>query len=509
MSQIYAASPPEKMYFLGRWPIRWKLIAIILIVTLVGLAVVFTGMIVSNRMMFERRLANDMTVLADIVSDNSQAALSFDDPNVANKILAALRANRQIVRAILYDAQGRQFASYQRDAEVQPPVPVTSQDEKGTFLGSRFAVARDVSLENRKIGQLYLESDLSAWSKSLRNFAYVALFLGLLSVGLTFVLALLLQRIVTQPITHLAGIAREISRGGDYRIRATKRTADELGMLVDGFNGMLQEIQRRDAKLLEAQAHLEQRVAERTAQLRALNEELETFSYSVSHDLRAPLRSIHGFCQALIEDSSDQLDATGKGYLDRVCNAAQRMGELIDDLLQLSRVTRAEPSLQSVDVSAIVTAIARDLQGRDPDRSAEFVILDRVRVRADPRLLRIALENLLENAWKFTSRKRTAHIEFGVDLGKDTPVFYLRDNGAGFDMAYANKLFSPFQRLHSAAEFPGTGIGLANVQRVIRKHGGLIWADGAVGQGATFYFTLGKDEVAAPREETRLRAGSR
>lgn len=507
MSEACGALTPAKMYFLGRWPIRWKMIAIILVVTLVGLTIVFTGMIISNRIMFDRRLVNDMTVLAEIVSDNSQAALSFDDADVANKTLGALRANRQIVRAILYNRQGKAFASYQRDAEVEPPLAVTPQDENGVFLGNRFAVAREVVLEHRKIGQLYLESDLSAWAKSLRNFGYVALPLGLLSVGLTFVLALLLQRIVTRPITHLAATAREISRGGDYRIRATKRTEDELGMLVDGFNGMLAEIERRDAALLEAQSQLEQRVVERTAQLRALNEELETFSYSVSHDLRAPLRSIHGFSQALLEDYSDRLDAVGKGYLERVCTAAQRMGQLIDDLLQLSRVTRTEPSLEDVDVSAMISAIVRDLQERDPERIAEFAIRDDVHMQADPRLLRIALENLLENAWKFTSHKSSARIEFGVDLSKEAPIYYLRDNGAGFDMAYADKLFTPFQRLHSAAEFPGTGIGLANVQRVIRKHGGLLWAEGAVGKGATFYFTLSK-EGETLWEEMPRRTGS-
>jgi len=501
MSLVADTSAPEQTLFLSRWPIRWKLIAIILVVTLLGLMVVFTGMTISNRIMFERRLANDMVVLAEIVSDNSQAALSFNDPEVAKKILAALRANRQIVRAILYDNKGKRFASYERDVVREMPLPVTSQEPGGKFLGGRFAVARDVMLEQRKLGHLYLETDLSAWSKSLRNFSYVFLLLGLLSVGLTFVLAVFLQRIVTKPITHLAETAREISRRGDYRIRAKKLTEDETGVLVDGFNGMLAEIQRRDAELLEAQSHLEQRVAERTAQLQALNRELETFSYSVSHDLRAPLRSIHGFSQAVLEDYSDRLDNVGRGYLDRVCSAAQRMGQLIDDLLQLSRVTRAEPALQEVDLSGTVAAIAQDLREREPRRPVEFIIEPGIRVQADPRLLRIALENLLENAWKFTSRKPSARIEFGVDFSKDEPVYFLRDNGAGFDMAFADKLFSPFQRLHSPADFPGTGIGLANVQRVIQKHGGLLWAEAAVDKGATFYFTLGRGEASTQRSD--------
>lgn len=471
---------------------------IILVVTLLGLTVVFAGMTISNRIMFERRLANDMAVLAEIVGDNCRAALSFNDPVVAKGILAALRAKRQIIRAILYDEQGNTFATYERDAMHEPPLPVTVDQQNGRFVDDRFAVARTVRLEERKIGHLYLETDLTEWTKSFRNYVSVFLFLGVLSVGLTFVLAMFLQRIVTKPIAHLAETAGEISRRGDYRIRADKLTQDELGVLVDGFNGMLNEIQRRDAELLEAQSSLEQRVAERTAQLQSVNKEIETFSYSVSHDLRTPLRSIHGFCQALLEDYSERLDAVGRGYLERVSTAAQRMGQLIDDLLQLSQVTRAEVRLEDVDLSSVVESIAQELRERDPRRVAEFLVTPEIRARTDPRLIRVALQNLLENAWKFTSRKPVARIEFGVDATGEKPVYFLRDNGAGFDMAFADKLFVPFQRLHGTSEFPGTGIGLANVQRVIQKHGGRLWAEAAPEVGATFYFTLVGTAVSVP-----------
>lgn len=235
---------------------------------------------------------------------------------------------------------------------------------------------------------------------------------------------------------------------------------------------------------------LNERLARDNAELQALNKELESFSYSVSHDLRAPLRAIDGFGQALLEDCADRLDDTGRGYLDRIRRGAQRMGVLIDDLLKLSRVTRTELVLDAVDLSAMAETIARDLQQCAPQRAVEFVIAPRLRAQGDPRLLRIALENLLGNAWKFTAGRIPARIEFGRTDDNGEPAYFVRDNGAGFDMAYAGKLFGAFQRLHDAARFPGTGIGLATVQRILLKHGGRVWADAETDKGATFYFTL-------------------
>jgi len=235
---------------------------------------------------------------------------------------------------------------------------------------------------------------------------------------------------------------------------------------------------------------MEQHVIARTAQLEAANKELESFSYSVSHDLRAPLRGIDGFSQALLEDYGDRLDAQGKSYLQRVRAASQRMAELIDDMLSLSRVSRGEMKSETVDLGALAQNIAAELQSADRRRQVEFTIAAGLLAKGDTRLLRVVLENLLRNAWKFTGKNSTAKIEVGVDRQNGQPVYFVRDDGAGFDMAYAEKLFGAFQRLHSSTEFQGTGIGLATVQRVIRRHGGRVWAESKVGQGATFYFTL-------------------
>jgi signal transduction histidine kinase len=225
--------------------------------------------------------------------------------------------------------------------------------------------------------------------------------------------------------------------------------------------------------------------------LEAANRELETFSYSVSHDLRAPLRSIEGFSQVLIEDYSDKLDEEGVGYLGRVKSASRRMSELIDDLLQLSRVTRAPMERSEVDLSSLSRVIVAELEREYPDRKVETVIRQTPKTRGDERLLRVVLENLLGNAWKFTARNREgSKIEFGSISKDGATVFYVRDDGAGFEMAYSKKLFGAFQRLHTEDEFEGTGVGLATVARIIHRHGGEVWAEGEVGKGATFYFTL-------------------
>lgn len=251
---------------------------------------------------------------------------------------------------------------------------------------------------------------------------------------------------------------------------------------------------------------LERRVADRTAQLAAANEELEAFNYSISHDLQAPLRAVHGFARILLEDYASAVDAEGQDYLRRVCAAAERMRELIDDLLQLSRLTREEVRREAVDLSAMARVVAGELERNDPDRRVTLVIADGVTAFADARLVRVVIENLFANAWKYTSKRAAARIEFGIiaqppRTGSELPsVYFVRDDGAGFDMAYASKLFYPFQRLHRAAEFTGTGIGLATVKRIVHRHGGRIWAEGAIEGGATFYFTLGEAQVRLDRE---------
>jgi PAS domain S-box-containing protein len=254
------------------------------------------------------------------------------------------------------------------------------------------------------------------------------------------------------------------------------------------------DLSTRTVELSSANEHLSARTVElstRTADLSAANEELEAFAYSVSHDLRAPLRALDGFSQVVLEEYSESLDETGQDYLIRLRAASQRMGVLIDDMLSLSRVSRVEMSRVRVDMSAIATSITAELQEREPGREVEFVIEDGVMALGDPRFLRIVLENSLANAFKFTSTRPAARIEFGREEVDGEVVYFVRDNGVGFDMAYSDQLFVPFHRLHREIDFPGSGIGLATIRRVVGRHGGRAWAHGQVGRGATFHFTLG------------------
>jgi light-regulated signal transduction histidine kinase (bacteriophytochrome) len=251
------------------------------------------------------------------------------------------------------------------------------------------------------------------------------------------------------------------------------------------------------AALIESQnevrrsnADLERRVAERTRQLEAANRELEAFAYAVSHDLRAPLRSMSGFSQILQETAPPGLDDKSRHYLQRIHDASLRMSSLIEDLLNLSRIGRSELKARLVNLSQIAAEAAAAVRERYPAREVQLEIAPDMEVNADPRLLRIAVENLLSNAWKYTARAAPASISVGVQQGESGAIYFVRDNGVGFDMTYADKLFAPFQRLHPEAEFPGSGIGLVTVQRILARHGGRIWAEAKLDEGATFYFAL-------------------
>jgi len=278
---------------------------------------------------------------------------------------------------------------------------------------------------------------------------------------------------------------------GDYSVRTHLRESDEVGQVGAAFDTMADVIAEERRQLARANSSLEQRVLERTRELEDANQEYEAFAYAISHDLRAPLRSVNGFSQALADDYASQLDDTARDYLDRIKNGALKMAQLIDDLLTLSRVNRAEINSIAFDMSLVCGAVVEELRADEPTREISIDIQPAMMVQGDPHLIRDALANLIGNAWKFTGKTPDACIRFRCEQKDGETVYMVEDNGAGFDMEYADKLFTPFQRLHHERDFLGTGIGLSTVQRIIYRHGGKIWTEGKINQGATFYFTLG------------------
>lgn len=489
--------------------LRRKLIAMVLVTTLAALLVALLAIIGYDLRAYHQDWTSDVTAQAELLGQTAAPALAFDDPATARETLELMRLRPQVQAAAIYTARGALFASYRR-SDAQADVPQLPAADGTHIDGTSLQLYRRILGDDEILGTVYLRTDYELYGRIL-DYLLIALAVIVLAMAVAFLMSAQLQRIVTGPVLMIASVARDVVQRGDYSARAHKLSNDEVGELADAFNGMLDEIQARTGQLEEANAalgrqnaeraraeqevlrlnaELEDRVRDRTAQLEAVNQELEAFSYSVSHDLRAPLRAIGGFSQALTEDFPEHVPEEARRYLSRIHAGTTRMGELIDDLLNLARVSRVPLVRTDVDVSALVAGVIEDIRQHDPQREVAVSIWDGMRAPADPQLLRALYENLLGNAWKFTTKAAQARIEAGMLRDGERVVFFVRDNGAGFDMAHAGRLFQPFQRLHAAHEFEGTGIGLAIVQRVIEKHGGAIRGEGRPGAGATFYFTL-------------------
>jgi signal transduction histidine kinase len=482
------------MFSFRNLPIKYKLTLLSVLASSSALILACASFVTYDMQTFRAEMVQQLSTQAKIVGYNSAAALLFHDSKSANETLAALSAEPDIVAAGIYSPAGKSFAIYRQNgdesATALPAALQATNKAEHRFAGGYLELSRPIIYQGENVGAIHIRASLGAMKTRLLRYIGIAAMVLLISIPASILISQRLQQRISRPIAALAETAKMISRDKDYSVRATANSRDEVGHLVLTFNDMLARIQEQNAELQRARDEMEQHVIARTAQLEAANKELESFSYSVSHDLRAPLRGIDGFSQALLEDYGDRLDAQGKSYLQRVRAASQRMAELIDDMLSLSRVSRGEMKSQAVDLGALAQSIAAELQSADRRRQVEFTVAAGLVAQGDARLLRVVLENLLRNAWKFTGKNSTAKIEVGVDRQNGQPVYFVRDDGAGFDMAYAEKLFGAFQRLHSSTEFQGTGIGLATVQRVIRRHGGRVWAESKVGQGATFYFTL-------------------
>lgn len=369
-------------------------------------------------------------------------------------------------------------------------------------------------LRNRTIGAKGLP--LVAWVLALALLAWAAAVsapavgtsLTRMDIGMDALLALALLAIfcaasiwfahcVRQPLLELGRAANGVVRGELQARVPLRRGPRELADLTVDFNRMVEKLQQTETALLNSNSRLEERVAIRTAELAAVNKELEAFAYSVSHDLRAPLRLVDGFSHFLEEETGSTLSPRSRRHLDSIRHEVRRMHEMIEGLLVLSRLGRARLASGSVDLTALAREVVDGLHEETPDRVVNVTIQPDLKIHGDARLLHLVLQNLLGNAWKFTRHQASPHIDVGSEMKDGQRVYFVRDNGAGFDMAGAGRLFTPFQRLHTTNEFEGLGIGLATVQRIIERHGGHVWADGKPGAGATVSFTLPEVQPSA------------
>jgi PAS domain S-box-containing protein len=600
-------------------PIKTKLMTVILTISGAVLLLTCSAYFIYDYITFRQNTVRQLTILGQVIAANSTAALAFQSQADATEILSAIKAEKHIVAAGLYDVNGNMFSHYPTDlpANEFPAIPgIDYKFEKGYLIGFEA-----VSQGNKRLGTLYLKSDMGAINERLLLYSTIAIAIIVIAFIMAYFLSDRFQKEISVPIFALAYTAKAISERHDYSVRATKLSDDELGELTDAFNQMLSRIQQqtiivsesearvravidsamsavvvidnggvitewnvraekmfgypkedalgreladmiiphkyRDAhrrgikhytstgegpvlnQLLELSAlrsdgtefpvelsispvksgdttafcgfitditerkkaeeeirsfnqKLEQKVLERTDELQIANKELESFSYSVSHDLRAPLRSIHGYMNIFAEEYSANLDQEGKRLIDVILKNSQKMGQLIDDLLAFSQLGRKELQKGKVGMHDMVSNIWEDLKRAEGNRSIAFKLNDLPVALADHVTIRQVWTNLISNALKYSRGKEQAIIEVGAEDKSDETIYFVRDNGAGFDMKYYDKLFGVFQRLHSYHEFEGTGVGLAIVHRIVSKHGGKIWAEAKLNEGAAFYFSLKK-----------------
>lgn len=489
--------------------IRNKLLALVLLTTFCALAVASAILVLYDLSEYRRLRLDDMRTQMELLAYASVPALQFEDKVVASANLALLRLRPSVQAAAVYDASGQLFASYRRDGFASGFAALPESAGVRTE-GSSMLIYSRITESGQMLGTAYISGDYPVKQRIL---GWLLIITGVMAGAMLVatLMCLWLQTIITTPIRSLADKAREVIDRKEFSMQAQKNSGDEVGVLVDVFNEMMLEINNQTRALrasnsdlaqeisnhrqtrtliLQLNRDLERKVLERTRELEEINKELETFCYSVSHDLRSPLRAISGFSQALREELPAQLPGESARYFDKLVAASSRMGQLIEDLLNLSRVSRSELVRQPLSFSDLAKEVARDIQNMFSARLVELSVWEDIRTEADPRLLRIALENLLGNAWKFTAKQPRPTIEVGAMRDGDCEIFFVKDNGVGFEMKYSDKLFAPFQRLHAANEFPGTGIGLATVKRIINRHGGRIWCDSTLGVSTTFFFTL-------------------
>lgn len=469
--------------------IRNKIRRLIMLVS--GIVVLMTcfAFFIFEYYSFRESTLQKVSSYGKIISTNSTATLAFESKKDAEEILNALKAEPHIILAAIYDSKGNIFCIYPNNNSFLA-LPSKPQNSGYYFTNNTLEGFQPIMEDDKRLGTLYLKYDLKTMYSRFQLYGIIVLMILIFAFIISFILSRLLQKGISMPILNLAETAKVVYENKDYSVRATKLSEDEVGYLTDAFNLMLTQIQEQTKTLSEFNQNLEQIVKTRTSELEAANKELESFSYTVSHDLRAPVRSINSYMNIFMEEYGSKVDEEGKRLANTVIKNGAKMGSLIDDLLAFSQLGRKELIMSKISMNDLVLTIWEDLIKMEEGRDIEFNLKPLPEAYAEKSTMRQAWINLLTNALKYSKHREKTIIEVGSEKKDNEIVYYVKDNGAGFDMKYYNKLFGVFQRLHSPEDFEGTGVGLAIVDRVITKHHGKIWAESKVNEGATFYFSL-------------------
>jgi signal transduction histidine kinase len=472
-------------------PIKRKLTALFLLTNGAVLVLTCAAYFAYEFVTFRQTTRGQLSTLGEIIAANSTAALAFGNERDAGEILAALKAERHIVAAGLYDREGKLFSRYPAgvSGDALPPAP----DRDGyRFERSHLVGFQPVAQEhNRRLGTLYLKSDMGAMYERFRLYSGIVAGVVVASLMVGFVVSSVLQRQISAPILALAHTAHAIAERRDYSVRATKGGEDELGLLTDAFNQMLTRIEEQNRE----QTHAEERLRALTTELARSNKELEQFAYVASHDLQEPLRMVSSYTQLLEQRYRGRLDDDAHEFIGYAVDGARRMQRLINDLLEFSRVSTRGKPLQPVDANDVLGTVRANLSAAIEDAGALVTNEELPTVMIDPTQLGQLLQNLIGNAIKFHGAG-PPRVHVAACEREGEWVFAVKDNGIGIEPEYFDRIFVIFQRLHVAADYPGTGIGLAVCKRIVERHGGRIWVESESGAGAIFSFTVPKSKAA-------------
>lgn len=484
-------------------PIKWKVISIALMTTFLALVLALATLVTEGYITLRRNLIQDTKILAQVIGMNSASALLFQDTESAVQTLSGLRVKRDIAAAYLFSPSGTLFAQYRRanDAPSLPPALPT----QGAFFDSEgLKVSEPIIVEGKVVGLVYLESDVSVIHESMYRVLIMSLAAILIALGVAFVMSSILHRFISAPLESLARTAHRVSAEKNYSLRVAPWGKDEVGELVSGFNDMLNEIQSRDEALKLTNTELKKYAND----LERSNTELDDFAYIASHDLKEPLRGIHNYSNFLLEDYADKIDDEGKAKLHTLLRLTKRLENLIEALLQYSRIGRLDLAIKETDLQQLVTDILDTLHiFLEKENVTATISKELPTLVCDASRVGEIFHNLITNGVKY-NEKPDKRIEIGWELARDLGVdsvdpdlyvFYVRDNGIGIQEKYFQSIFRIFKRLHGKEKFGGgTGAGLTIVKKIVERHGGVVWVNSVFGEGTTFYFTLQPNQILPP-----------